>query len=176
MIFPMRQFTQTFLAAVLVLPFTSAQEEGGWKSTDGYSLAEVRALTAPTNSGGNPVDLETVPFAARSLGSEPAMAAAVSQNSFAVEPTPVVAGNFADQITPDIQALARGLQYDPLNIFHFVKNRVAYECYYGSKKGAHLTLMEMGGNDYDQSSLLVALLRASGYQPTSKGRARGLYL
>lgn len=162
----MKRFTNFVMAAVFLLPFASGQEEGGWKSTDGYSLREIRGLTGTSASGGNAIDLEAAPMAARSLGAEPASAAAMSQSSFATAPTPVVAGNFADQITPEIQALARGLQYDPLNIFHFVRNRVAYECYYGSKKGAHLTLMEMGGNDYDQSSLLIALLRASGYPAT----------
>jgi hypothetical protein len=35
--------------------------------------------------------------------------------------------------------------------------------YFGSKKGAALTLLEKSGNDFDQSALLVALLRAAGY-------------
>ena len=35
--------------------------------------------------------------------------------------------------------------------------------YFGSKKGAQLTLLERSGNDFDQCALLVALLRAAGY-------------
>ncbi len=74
------------------------------------------------------------------------------------------AGNEADDITPEIQTLAGGLRNDPLKIFEFVHNYIEYECYYGSKKGAHLTLLEGGGNDMDQAALLVALLRAAGQE------------
>lgn len=72
-------------------------------------------------------------------------------------------GNEADEITPEIQALARGLRNDPLRIFEYVHNYIGYECYYGSKKGAHMTLLEGSGNDMDQAALLVALLRAAGH-------------
>ncbi len=69
----------------------------------------------------------------------------------------------AEEITPEIQELARGLQYDPLRIFDFVHNSIEYVPYAGALKGATRTLMDRSGNDCDQSSLLVALLRASGY-------------
>lgn len=72
-------------------------------------------------------------------------------------------GNEADEITPEIQALAKGLRNDPLRIFEYVHNYIGYECYYGSKKGAHMTLLEGSGNDMDQAALLVALLRAAGH-------------
>jgi RHS repeat-associated protein len=71
-------------------------------------------------------------------------------------------GNEADAITPEIQALASGLRNDPVKIYEYVYNYIGYECYYGSKKGAQLTLMERSGNDMDQAALLVALLRAAG--------------
>jgi 2-dehydro-3-deoxygluconokinase len=72
-------------------------------------------------------------------------------------------GNEADEITPEIQSLADGLRNDPLKIYEYVRNYIDYQCYYGSKKGAHLTLMEGSGNDMDQAALLVALLRAAGH-------------
>lgn len=75
-------------------------------------------------------------------------------------------GNEADFITPEIQNLAVGLRNDPVKIFEFVRNYIQYECYYGSKKGAHLTLMEGSGNDFDQCALLMALLRAAGHTAT----------
>lgn len=81
-------------------------------------------------------------------------------------PTVTSGGNEADVVTPEIQELARGLRYDPVKIFEYVHNFIKFECYFGSKKGAHLTLLEGSGNDFDQSSLLVALLRASGLSPT----------
>ena len=69
----------------------------------------------------------------------------------------------AEFITPDIQALANGLQDDPLKIYNYVQGNIRYVHYFGSKKGAELTLLEKSGNDFDQSALLVALLRAAGY-------------
>jgi RHS repeat-associated protein len=69
----------------------------------------------------------------------------------------------AETITPQIQALANGLQNDPENIFDYVHDHIKFVLYFGAKKGAELTLLEKSGNDFDQSALLVALLRAAGY-------------
>src|SRR5262249_54541413 len=52
---------------------------------------------------------------------------------------------------------------DPLRIFNYVHDHIRYVLYFGSKKGAQLTLLEKSGNDFDQCALLVALLRAAGY-------------
>ena len=65
------------------------------------------------------------------------------------------------QITPRIQELADNLNNDPVEIFTWVRNNIDYEPYYGSLKGSNETLIDMAGNDCDQSSLLIALLRAS---------------
>ncbi|MGH7979144.1 MAG: transglutaminase domain-containing protein, partial [Limisphaerales bacterium] len=72
----------------------------------------------------------------------------------------------AETITPDIQALADGLQDDPVKIFNYVHDHIKFVLYFGSKKGAELTLLEKSGNDFDQCALLVALLRAAGYSPS----------
>jgi RHS repeat-associated protein len=78
-------------------------------------------------------------------------------------------GNIADEITPEIQNLADSLKVsdndyeNAMRIFEFVLSSIDYEHYYGSKKGAHFTLLEGAGNDKDQSSLLVAIMRAAGY-------------
>ena len=69
----------------------------------------------------------------------------------------------AEAITPQIQALADGLQDDPVQIFDYVHDHIKFVLYFGSKKGATLTLLEKSGNDFDQSALLVALLNAAGY-------------
>ena len=75
-------------------------------------------------------------------------------------PTPPI---IAEALTPEIQALADGLQDDPVRIFNYVHDHIRYVLYFGSKKGANLTLLEKSGNDFDQCALLVALLRAAGY-------------
>jgi RHS repeat-associated protein len=69
----------------------------------------------------------------------------------------------AEVITPQIQALADGLQDNPQRIFDYVHDRIRFVLYFGSKKGAELTLLEKSGNDFDQCALLVALLSAAGY-------------
>ena len=71
----------------------------------------------------------------------------------------------AEAITPDIQALAGNLGNDPTRIFNYVHDQIRYVHYFGSKKGAELTLLERSGNDFDQCALLSALLQAAGYSP-----------
>lgn len=73
------------------------------------------------------------------------------------------APSIAEVVTPRIQALADGLQHDPVRIQNYVHDTIRYSIYFGSKKGAELTLLEKSGNDFDQCALLVALLRAAGY-------------
>jgi hypothetical protein len=51
----------------------------------------------------------------------------------------------------------------PLEVYRYVLNTVNTEFYYGSRKGAMGTYEQNGGNDYDQSSLLIAMLRNLGY-------------
>ncbi len=85
-------------------------------------------------------------------------------------PPPVPGGTnvIAESITPEIAALARGLENDPKRIFDFVHDHIRYVHYFGSHKGAQLTLLERSGNDFDQCALLVALLRSAGWSPTYK--------
>ena len=66
-------------------------------------------------------------------------------------------------VTPEISELARALHYYPKLIYDYVYNRIEYVPYFGSLKGATLTLLDGCGNDFDQASLMIALLRASGY-------------
>src|SRR5579863_8443705 len=73
----------------------------------------------------------------------------------------------AEAITPEIQALADGLEDDPLKIFNYVHDHIQHVLYFGSKKGAQLTLLEKSGNDFDQCALLVALLNAASYEDTA---------
>src|ERR1044071_1332826 len=73
------------------------------------------------------------------------------------------AGAIAKAVTAEIQALARGLENNPVRIFNYVHDKIRHVLYFGSKKGAQLTLLERSGNDFDQCSLLMALLRAAGY-------------
>ncbi|MDL1968250.1 MAG: transglutaminase-like domain-containing protein [Deltaproteobacteria bacterium] len=65
-------------------------------------------------------------------------------------------------ISEEIIEKAAELNNDWLEIFEWVRNNINCEWYYGSEKGSQKTLEDMAGNNYDTSSLLIALLRASG--------------
>jgi RHS repeat-associated protein len=65
--------------------------------------------------------------------------------------------------TPEIQALARALRYDPKLIFDYVHNNIEYVPTFGSVNGATATYLAGRGNDWDQATLFIALMRASGY-------------
>jgi hypothetical protein len=69
----------------------------------------------------------------------------------------------ATATSPEIEELARGLLNDPKLIYDYVHNHIDYVPYFGSLKGATLTYLDGSGNDFDQASLLIALLRAGGY-------------
>lgn len=84
----------------------------------------------------------------------------------AIVAAPPVAGDLAETVevkfTPEILALAASLNNDPVKIYEYVRNNIAFEPTYGSIKGAAQCLWEKSGNDFDQASLMIALLRASG--------------
>lgn len=65
-------------------------------------------------------------------------------------------------LTPAILAKAASLGNDPLAIFNFVRQSIDYLPYNGSLYGAQGTLDAGVGNDVDQASLLIGLLRAAG--------------
>ena len=60
--------------------------------------------------------------------------------------------------------LASALQNDPGRIFDLVRNHFAYVPAFGSTNGATATLYAGRGNDRDQTSLFIALMRAAGYE------------
>lgn len=66
------------------------------------------------------------------------------------------------EITPEIAAIAAGLGNDPKLIFDLVHNHIEYVPTFGSMNGATATFQARRGNDWDQASLLIALLRAAG--------------
>ncbi|MBV5328249.1 MAG: transglutaminase domain-containing protein, partial [Chlorobium sp.] len=69
----------------------------------------------------------------------------------------------ATTASPEIIELARALRHDPKLIYDYVHNNIDYVPYSGSLKGATLTLLDGSGNDFDQASLMIALLRQSGF-------------
>ncbi len=66
-------------------------------------------------------------------------------------------------ITPEIEAMARALKYNLVDMFEYVRNEIDYVPTYGLYNGATGCLLAGRGNDWDQCALLIALMRASGY-------------
>lgn len=64
----------------------------------------------------------------------------------------------------EITELARSLKNDPDLIYQYVRNNIAYEPTFGEKKGPVGTLLDQSGNAFDQSALMIELLRASGFE------------
>ncbi|MBN2109349.1 MAG: transglutaminase domain-containing protein, partial [Deltaproteobacteria bacterium] len=102
------------------------------------------------------------------------MAGLLSQATLQAITPPADADRAADGIdivfSDEIKALAESLGRDPIRIYEYVKNTIEYQPYWGSLKGAQETLLSKQGNDCDQASLLIALLRYSGY-PARYGQA-----
>lgn len=67
------------------------------------------------------------------------------------------------QITPAIKSMAMQLNRDPVTIYNWVRNNILYIPTYGSIQGSDATLLTRRGNAFDTASLLIALLRVSGY-------------
>jgi RHS repeat-associated protein len=92
----------------------------------------------------------------RALAAAPFQAASPAPGPDDLAETPEV------QFTPAITELAASLDGSPLRLYEHVRNRFAFEAYFGSLKGAQATLQSGAGNDWDLASLLIALLRVSG--------------
>jgi len=146
-----------FLSIIPVALF--GQSKPGWHNdSDSDHFAKAAAIVR------NSSDRDPLPF-------QPLTAPLVTQQSSSSS----TVGNEADEITPEIEELARGLRHDPVEIFEYCHNYIDYEHYFGSKKGATLTLIEGSGNSFDTAALMVALLRASGYEASYRYGPRDLF-
>lgn len=82
-----------------------------------------------------------------------------------------VAGDAAATAPGSIPELARALRNDPDLIYEYVRNNIAYVPTWGVQKGAVGTVLDNQGTAFDQATLMVELLRQSGYTASFvKGR------
>jgi len=147
------QLKHTLLLLFLAPVITCAQAGPGWlKTSPDANIAAAKSIidTAELSS-------------ASATSSQSLLLAPLASNSAPLALFSSTASNDADAITAEIQELARGLQNDPVKIFEYCYNYIEYEHYFGSKKGATLTLLEGSGNSFDTAALMVSLLRAAGF-------------
>ena len=130
-------------ACTLIGNNAHAQLREGWHNADYNPAAANVWLTTPAS---------------------PPQAIAAPLQAFQAASSSSGSGSDADAITTEIQALADGLQNDAARIYEYCRNQIEFEAYWGCKKGATLTFLEGSGNAFDTSALMVALLKASGYQ------------
>lgn len=64
---------------------------------------------------------------------------------------------------PELKELAKALHYNPDAIYEYVRNAIRTEFVFGSYKGALGASIDSSGSAFDQASLMVELLRASGF-------------
>ncbi len=62
-------------------------------------------------------------------------------------------------VTDELVALVKKIGNNPVDIFNWVYNNIEFEDYDRSRKGAKATLFTRRGNEWDQASLLIALMR-----------------
>lgn len=66
------------------------------------------------------------------------------------------------QITQAIKDQATALNNNPVKIYNWVRNNIAFIPSYGSIQGSEMTLQNKRGNAFDTASLLIAMYRAAG--------------
>jgi len=66
------------------------------------------------------------------------------------------------EFTEDVEKLAESLKGNPIRMAQWVMDNIEYTPLYGAVKGSELCLLDRNGNDYDQASALITLLRFSG--------------
>lgn len=94
--------------------------------------------------------------------------AALDPTAFDISALPAAADPALRQATtevtlsPDIIAKADALHGNPVEIYNWVRNNVQWQPTWGAIQSASHTLSSQRGNAFDISSLIIALLRASG--------------
>ncbi len=109
---------------------------------------------------------DLLPFRGAGLPPRPPVTEPVVTPAYldATDPAPVsedYAGSEQAPLSEEILAQAAELDYHYVEIYEFVRNQVETELYSGGLRGASGVLRSGRGNDVDQASLLIALLRAA---------------
>lgn len=148
----------------VILPICSIAD-GGWL-TDKWTPAitnSIPSLPKPTDlcPAGTAIKGTLSRRATKSLQASSARSL-LSTSSVSFSPSGL-SGRLPTADNSCIQELARGLDHNWERCFDFVRNHIFFSPYPGIMKGPERTLLDREGNAADQSFLLCALLRVSGY-------------
>ena len=112
----------------------------GYAAPAGWVAVKPKPVLVPVSPG--------TPFPPRTVQAS----APPSAGTVTAQAAVAYSGASATAITPELQALASGLNNDPVKIFNYVRNKIEYQIYYGCNKGAHLTYIEMtwGGQEGEE--------------------------
>ncbi len=108
------------------------------------------------------LDVGAHAFATLNAGVETDVAPAATLRPAAVDADLLASTPDANTTDPFVQEQAAKLDYNPQAIFAYLNHDVGYESYVGSLRGARGTMWSAAGNSLDETSLGVALFRASG--------------
>ncbi len=142
-----------------------AEQNLSWNlgTIEGFSRASVTlTVSLPTLI---PLQLDTGAEASGALNASAVTDIAPSatlRTGSLVDPALLASTVDASTSDPYIQEKAAELDYDPQQIFDFLRTEIGYESYVGSLRGARGTLWSAAGNSLDEASLGVALMRTSG--------------
>ena len=165
----MKMRLSKFVSSLVILaafPFCSLADGGWlndkWNPSSTNSIPRVAMPTAVCSAGSS-INVVAVPSVAKSLKATATRTLLGESDSASFSPSGL-SGLLPRADDSRIQKLALGLDHNWERCFDFVRNHIFYTPYPGIMKGPERTLLDREGNAADQSFLLCALLRASGYE------------
>jgi len=133
-----------------------------------YHDGEQLGNFTPKSAKDEPVLLSRSDFIKAGLDSNPVVQYAQANSNFDFTQLPqaddpaYLAETDEVVLTQSIKDKAQELDNDPVKIYHWVRNNIEWIPGWGAYQSAQLTMEAKRGNTMDISSLLIALLRASG--------------
>ncbi len=155
-------YSQALLEYIALMEVLSSEKIPSFSRIESLQTLLKRILPSKKKPLLGSLPYRSLKYPAREPNKEPSIKPAYRGGDKSIKPEDFGSTPEAS-ISYKIAMLAQSLNWNPVSIYEWVKNNIETEWYWGSMKGAEETLRQRSGNDCDQASLLIALLRASGY-------------